>query len=487
MIDQDDIIDFLRQNGGRVTNIELYVAFKGKIKNAEDKKQFPVLVNNVAFVKKKTENGEEIKYTYLRKQFKIDERKEIDSLPKQIHDHQPVSAPSSKSNRIREEPLEPNQNTERKPDRDEREHREDTRTKITEQQKVQNQPNQRSVSPILRDHKAEKLDKHRKLIQESMSSHSSRESLNSRESKENTPRHSRESTPQHQIKGSDPEFKKPQPIGIKNNRKREEMGVLGHNNNSNIKSNNDLGGSCGSLSSNHSTGAESTGSRERSHIDATEKLWIHSIIKDDQKKVKELLEERLDLLEYRDYILGYTGAHWAVKTNNLHILKMLIHGGIDLNATSHNGGTLLHLAIQSGHFKMVKELTSHRKMSKLVCDIKARDNAGRLPRHYIDDDKFEPDEIDYMKRIIEPPRLDTISLDTMEDSSFNERRESITKDGSGFGQIFRSVRKGTMFGSQKSSSKSKTEKKVKNQSMKSSNHPGYAPNNPSPQRGWNNI
>merc|ERR1712131_498720 len=373
--------------------------------------------------KKKTENGEEIKYTYLRKQFKLDERKEIDSLPKQIHDHQPVSAPSSNSNRIREEPLEPNQNTERKPDRDEREHREDTRTKITEQQKVQNQPNQRSVSPILRDHKAEKLDKHRKLIQESMSSHSSRESLNSRESKENTPRHSRESTPQHHIK--DPEFKKPQPIGIKNNRKRDEMGVLGHNNNSNIKSNNDLGGSCGSLSSNHSTGAESTGSRERSHIDATEKLWIHSIIKDDQKKVKELLEERLDLLEYRDYILGYTGAHWAVKTNNLHILKMLIHGGIDLNATSHNGGTLLHLAIQSGHFKMVKELTSHRKMSKLVCNIKARDNAGRLPRHYIDDDKFEPDEIDYMKRIIEPPRLDTISLDTMEDSSFNERRERI--------------------------------------------------------------
>ena len=92
MIDQDDIIDFLRQNGGRVTNIELYVAFKvgvtnvtkvifmsvshlpdfqGKIKNPEDKKQFPVLVNNVAFVKKKVENGEEIKYTYLRKQFKL--------------------------------------------------------------------------------------------------------------------------------------------------------------------------------------------------------------------------------------------------------------------------------------------------------------------------------------------------------------------------------------------------------------------------------
>ena len=48
-----------------------FTQFQGKIKNAEDKKQFPVLVNNVAFVKKKTENGEEIKYTYLRKQFKL--------------------------------------------------------------------------------------------------------------------------------------------------------------------------------------------------------------------------------------------------------------------------------------------------------------------------------------------------------------------------------------------------------------------------------
>ena len=48
-----------------------FTQFQGKIKNAEDKKQFPVLVNNVAFVKKKTENGAEIKYTYLRKQFKL--------------------------------------------------------------------------------------------------------------------------------------------------------------------------------------------------------------------------------------------------------------------------------------------------------------------------------------------------------------------------------------------------------------------------------
>ena len=41
-----------------------------------------------------------------------------------------------------------------------------------------------------------------------------------------------------------------------------------------------------------------------------------------------------------------------------------------------------------------------REHSRLLVDIRARDNAGKLPRHYIDDDKFEPEEIDYMRRII---------------------------------------------------------------------------------------
>ena len=41
-----------------------------------------------------------------------------------------------------------------------------------------------------------------------------------------------------------------------------------------------------------------------------------------------------------------------------------------------------------------------REHSRLLVDIRARDNAGKLPRHYIDEDKFEPEEIDYMRRII---------------------------------------------------------------------------------------
>ena len=42
----------------------------------------------------------------------------------------------------------------------------------------------------------------------------------------------------------------------------------------------------------------------RTRIDDIEKAWIRAITKNDQAKVKSLLEERVDLLDYRDYILG---------------------------------------------------------------------------------------------------------------------------------------------------------------------------------------
>ena len=40
------------------------------IRTSDDKRNFPELVNKVAFVKKKEVEGKEIKFTYLRKAFK---------------------------------------------------------------------------------------------------------------------------------------------------------------------------------------------------------------------------------------------------------------------------------------------------------------------------------------------------------------------------------------------------------------------------------
>ena len=56
----------------------------------------------------------------------------------------------------------------------------------------------------------------------------------------------------------------------------------------------------------------------RTRIDDIEKSWIRAITKNDQAKVKALLEERVDLLDYRDYILGvrfyFESFHFFLKT-----------------------------------------------------------------------------------------------------------------------------------------------------------------------------
>merc|ERR1711953_47074 len=69
-MNEAEIVRFLRENGGKVTNTELYLEFKPFIKSGQDKKNFPEFVNKVAFVKKKEVDGKEVKFTYLRKNYK---------------------------------------------------------------------------------------------------------------------------------------------------------------------------------------------------------------------------------------------------------------------------------------------------------------------------------------------------------------------------------------------------------------------------------
>lgn len=69
-MNETEIVRFLRDHGGKVTNTELYLNFKQFIRTADDKRNFPELVNKVAFVKKKDVDGKEVKYTYLRKGYK---------------------------------------------------------------------------------------------------------------------------------------------------------------------------------------------------------------------------------------------------------------------------------------------------------------------------------------------------------------------------------------------------------------------------------
>ena len=159
----------------------------------------------------------------------------------------------------------------------------------------------------------------------------------------------------------------------------------------------------------------------RNHLGAFEKEWFCSAMDGNIQDVKAKLKTKPDLLEHKDYILGviiititnnnkcnnnndnnnnqYTAAHWAVKTNNVELLKLLIHCGIDMDSRSHSGGTLLHLAVQSANYDIIKLLTT-RVNAKLKVDIGARDNLGKLPRHYLQRDRFTDEEYDYLMRNI---------------------------------------------------------------------------------------
>ena len=58
------------------------------------------------------------------------------------------------------------------------------------------------------------------------------------------------------------------------------------------------------------------------------------------------------------------------------------------------------MAVQTGHYDIIKLLTSIRENAKLRVDIMARDNLGKLPRHYLQKDRFTDEEVYYMSRVI---------------------------------------------------------------------------------------
>ena len=153
------------------------------------------------------------------------------------------------------------------------------------------------------------------------------------------------------------------------------------------------------------------------------------------EEVKSALKEKPEILEHKDYILGvcvllifickvlfqYTAAHWAVKTDNVALLQILVASGLDPNCKSHNGGSLLHLgtaphqnfqdlqknksesrnkAVQSGHYKILDYLLNLRTNATLVVDIHARDNLGKLPRHYLAEENFEKEQYQRLVKTI---------------------------------------------------------------------------------------
>eukprot|EP00116_Pleurobrachia_bachei_P005572 sb/3465834/ len=91
-------------------------------------------------------------------------------------------------------------------------------------------------------------------------------------------------------------------------------------------------------------------------LEQHEKEWIIKASQGDLESLTRLLLTDHKLVEFRDFITGYTGLHWACKLSRLDMAKVLLDGGSKVNTASHSGQTALHLAAQSGNSEMIELL-----------------------------------------------------------------------------------------------------------------------------------
>ena len=66
------------------------------------------------------------------------------------------------------------------------------------------------------------------------------------------------------------------------------------------------------------------------------------------KSVVRLIEKQPDLIDSTDK-LGWTPLHWAARSGQVEVVRMLIDSGADVNYADEKAGTPLHMAVYSGH------------------------------------------------------------------------------------------------------------------------------------------
>ncbi|XP_063784240.1 ankyrin repeat domain-containing protein SOWAHA [Pseudophryne corroboree] len=118
-------------------------------------------------------------------------------------------------------------------------------------------------------------------------------------------------------------------------------------------------------------------------VNATNGRWNHVLL--------GLLMNDSDLADKRDFISGFTALHWAAKSGNTEMVKLLFdlseQGGsiINVNVRSFGGYTPLHIAAIHDHKDVIITLITSYKAS-----VHLRDNSGKKPYHYLKKDSPEP-------------------------------------------------------------------------------------------------
>ncbi|XP_073507332.1 ankyrin repeat domain-containing protein SOWAHA [Phyllobates terribilis] len=111
-------------------------------------------------------------------------------------------------------------------------------------------------------------------------------------------------------------------------------------------------------------------------VNSTNGRWNHKLL--------GLIMTDSDLAGKRDFISGFTALHWAAKSGNTEMVKLLFDhcrksgSNLNVNAKSFGGYTPLHIAAIHQCKDVIIMLTRDYK-----ANVNIRDNSGRKPYHYL--------------------------------------------------------------------------------------------------------
>lgn len=122
-------------------------------------------------------------------------------------------------------------------------------------------------------------------------------------------------------------------------------------------------------------------------LEDLEHQWLVRCAAGHWRQVYGLLLKDSHLAEKRDFLSGFTALHWAAKCGNSSMLVKIVdlakEGGvqIDINAKTHGGYTPLHIAALHNQGYIIAIL-----MGEYGADPNIRDNCGKRPHHYLQQD-----------------------------------------------------------------------------------------------------
>ncbi|XP_013921376.1 PREDICTED: ankyrin repeat domain-containing protein SOWAHC [Thamnophis sirtalis] len=119
-------------------------------------------------------------------------------------------------------------------------------------------------------------------------------------------------------------------------------------------------------------------------LDPLEHAWMLCASDGRWESLESLLSCEPALFPKRDFITGFTCLHWAAKLGHPELLARLVNFAhrqclpININARTSGGYTALHLAAMHGHLEVVKLL-----VGAYDADVDIRDYSGRKASHYL--------------------------------------------------------------------------------------------------------